>query len=79
MGEIMRGKNLLLLCGLVAITFAPPAWAADPNIDGWEFKAAPYIWTVSLDGDMIVPDSLGAGTGERIERRDMATIERGAP
>ncbi len=50
----MRGKVLLLLCGLVAITFAPPARAVDPNTDGWEFKAAPYIWAVSLDGDMTV-------------------------
>ena len=50
----MGGKVLVLLCGLVAITFAPPARAADPNTDGWEFRAAPYIWAVSLDGDMTV-------------------------
>jgi hypothetical protein len=50
----MRGKVVALLCGLVAITFAPPARAVDPNTDGWEFKAAPYIWAVSLDGDMTV-------------------------
>ncbi len=50
----MRGKVVVLLCGLVAITFAPPARGADPNTDGWEFKAAPYIWAVSLDGDMTV-------------------------
>ena len=50
----MGSKVLVLLCGLVAITFAPPARAADPNTDGWEFRAAPYIWAVSLDGDMTV-------------------------
>ncbi len=50
----MRGKVLVLLCGLMAVTLAPPARAGDPNTDGWEFKAAPYIWAVSLDGDMTV-------------------------
>jgi hypothetical protein len=56
----MRGKVLLLLCGLAAITFAPPARAVDPNTDGWEFKAAPYIWAVSLDGDMTVKGNTAA-------------------
>ena len=37
----MGGKVLLLLYGLVAITFALPARAVEPNTDGWEFKAAP--------------------------------------
>ncbi len=50
----MRGKVLVLLCGLMAVVLAPPARAVDPNTDGWEFRAAPYIWAVSLDGDMTV-------------------------
>lgn len=50
----MGGKVLLLLYGLVAITFALPARAVEPNTDGWEFKAAPYIWAVILDGEMTV-------------------------
>ena len=50
----MRAKVSVLLCGLVAVIFAPPARAEDPNTDGWQFKAAPYIWAVSLDGDMTV-------------------------
>ena len=51
---MMRAKVSVLLCGLVAVIFAPPARAEDPNTDGWQFKAAPYIWAVSLDGDMTV-------------------------
>lgn len=50
----MRGKVLFFLFGLVAVTFAPLAQAADPSTDRWEFKAAPYVWAVSLDGDMTV-------------------------
>jgi hypothetical protein len=57
---IMRGKVLLILCSLVAIAFAPPARAEDPNTDGWEFKAAPYIWALSLDGDMTVKGNTAA-------------------
>jgi len=26
----------------------------DPNTDGWEFKATPYLWPESLDGDQTV-------------------------
>ncbi len=50
----MRRKLLVLLCGLVAVTFASSVRATDPNTDGWEFKAAPYLWAVNLDGDMTV-------------------------
>lgn len=59
-GQVMSGKVLVLLCSLVAITFAPPARAVDPNTDGWKFKAAPYLWTVSLDGDMTVKGNTAA-------------------
>ena len=63
MGAIMRRKLLVLLCGLVAVAFVSAAWGADPNTDGWEFKAAPYIWAVSLDGDMTVKGDTVADQG----------------
>ncbi len=59
----MRGKDLVLSCGLMAVTFSPLARAVDPNTDGWEFKAAPYIWAVSLDSDMTVKGDTVADQG----------------
>ncbi len=50
----MRGKFLVLVFCLAALGFGSPVWAGDPEGDGWEFKAAPYVWVVNLDGDMTV-------------------------
>ncbi len=50
----MRGKFLVLVFCLATLGFGSPVWAGDPDGDGWEFKAAPYIWFVNLYGDMTV-------------------------
>ena len=50
----MRGKFLVLVFCLATLGFESPVRAGDSEGDGWEFKAAPYIWAVSLDGDMTV-------------------------
>lgn len=42
----------LLAAGIVLLTLASAALAADPDEDVWTFRAAPYFWATSLDGDV---------------------------
>ena len=42
-------RNYRFLC-LILFFFVNPAWAQDP--EQWDWKVAPYLWTVGIDGSL---------------------------
>jgi hypothetical protein len=45
-------KSLLITTGLSLAMWAVPAPAAEAAEGAWEYTLTPYIWTVSLDGEI---------------------------
>ncbi len=47
-------RVILLVFGVVAGAFGNTAWAGNSNADDWEVTVVPYVWALSLDGDVTV-------------------------
>lgn len=50
----MMGGVPVALSGLLAILVAAPTLAEDPVLEDWQFAVTPYLWMLSLDGDVTV-------------------------
>ena len=51
--SLLQG-TLTLLSLIMFLNLAPPSplWAADQASDDWRFRIAPYLWAISLDGNI---------------------------
>ena len=54
-----KQRQLFIIFGIVAFMIAvcePAVFAEEQNAEtnGWDFRVAPYMWFVALDGDVTV-------------------------
>ncbi len=70
---------LALALGLAIIFQASTALAEDPEEEGWVFRAAPYIWFTSLEGDVatirgIPPADVDASFSDILDNTNVAAM-----
>ncbi len=78
-GRFERCISLFVASMVAALGLASTAVAQAPEDDGWDFKAAPYVWFTSLEGDVatisgIPPAEVDASFSDILENLNIAAM-----